>query len=52
LPGAARERLGGLGLNIVERDLLAEDGLIRHDPERLARAVLEMAEQFRAASQR
>ena len=44
------DRLGGLGLNIVERDLLAEDVLIRHDPERLAHAVLEMAEQFRAVS--
>ena len=39
-----RERLCALGLNIVERDLLAEDGVIRHDPDRLAAAVLEMAE--------
>lgn len=38
-----RERLRGLGLNIVERQLLAEDGKIRHDPDRLARAVLEVA---------
>jgi len=37
------ERLGALGLNIVERDLLAEDGVIRHDSDRLARAVLEIA---------
>jgi uncharacterized cofD-like protein len=42
-----RERLRGLGLNIVERDLLAEDGVIRHDPDRLAGAVLEMAEVHR-----
>jgi uncharacterized cofD-like protein len=38
-----RERLRGLGLNLVERELLSEDGMIRHDPDRLARAVLDMA---------
>jgi uncharacterized cofD-like protein len=37
-----RNRLHSLGLNIVERDLLAEDGVVRHDPDRLARAVFEM----------
>jgi uncharacterized cofD-like protein len=37
------ERLRGYSLNIVERDLLAEDGVIRHDPDRLSGAVLEMA---------
>jgi uncharacterized cofD-like protein len=37
-----REPLSGMGLRIMERDLLAEDGVIRHDPDRLARAVLEM----------
>ena len=31
-------------LNVVERDLLAEDGVIRHDPDLLARAVVEIAE--------
>ena len=36
------ERLRAMGLNIVECDLLAEDGVIRHDPDRLARAVFEM----------
>ena len=36
-------RLQGIGLNVVERDLLAEDGVIRHDPDRLASAVFEMA---------
>jgi uncharacterized cofD-like protein len=39
----SRDRLTNLGLRIMERDLLGEDGVIRHDPERLARAVLEMA---------
>jgi uncharacterized cofD-like protein len=39
----SRERLTSLGLRIMERDLLADDTLIRHDPDRLARAVLEMA---------
>jgi uncharacterized cofD-like protein len=37
------DRLRSLQLNIVERDLLAEDGVVRHDPDRLARAVFEMA---------
>ena len=38
-----RDRLRAMGLNFVERDLLAEDGKVRHDPDRLARAVFEMA---------
>ena len=38
-----RDRLTSAGLRIMERDLLAEDVVIRHDPDRLARAVLEMA---------
>jgi uncharacterized cofD-like protein len=37
------ERLRGFGINIVERQLLAEDRQIRHDPDLLARAVLEIA---------
>jgi len=36
-------RLREMGLNIMERDLLAEDGMIRHDPDRLASAVWEPA---------
>jgi uncharacterized cofD-like protein len=35
-----RERLRSLKLTLVERDLLAQDGVIRHDPGRLAQAVL------------
>jgi uncharacterized cofD-like protein len=38
-----RERLRSLNLKLVERDLLAQDGVIRHDPDRLALAVLDMA---------
>src|SRR5437867_101982 len=38
-----RDRLGAFKLNLVERDLLAEEGVIRHDPDRLAQAVLHMA---------
>jgi uncharacterized cofD-like protein len=38
-----RDRLRSLGLNLVERELLTEDGMIRHDPDRLACAVLDMA---------
>ena len=37
------DRLHALGLNTLERDLLAEDGVIRHDPDRLAHAVFEIA---------
>jgi uncharacterized cofD-like protein len=37
-----RDRLHALQLNIVERDLLAEDGVVRHDPDRLARTVFEL----------
>jgi uncharacterized cofD-like protein len=36
------DQLHALRLNVVERDLLAEDGVVRHDPDRLARAVFEM----------
>jgi uncharacterized cofD-like protein len=35
-------RLQSMGLQVVEHDLLAEDGVIRHDPDRLAKAVFEM----------
>jgi uncharacterized cofD-like protein len=38
-----KDGLRALQLNIMERDLLAEDGVVRHDPDRLARAVFEMA---------
>jgi uncharacterized cofD-like protein len=38
-----RDRLRLLNLRLVERDLLSEDGMIRHDPDRLARAVFLMA---------
>jgi 2-phospho-L-lactate transferase/gluconeogenesis factor (CofD/UPF0052 family) len=37
------DRLRLLGVRIVERDVLAEDGVIRHDPDRLARSVFEIA---------
>jgi uncharacterized cofD-like protein len=42
-------RLRAMGLNIVERDLLAEDGVIRHDPDRLAGAVFDIAKPLRVA---
>src|SRR5690349_646377 len=35
-----RDRLRSLNLKLVERDLLAQDGVIRHDPDRLAEAVM------------
>jgi uncharacterized cofD-like protein len=38
------DRLRAMGLNMVERDLLAEDGVIRHDPDRLASAVFDFGE--------
>jgi uncharacterized cofD-like protein len=37
------DRLRAMGLNVVKCDLLAEDGVIRHDPDRLARVIFEMA---------
>jgi uncharacterized cofD-like protein len=39
-----REALEAMGVRVIESDLLAEGDLIRHDPEKLARAVLELAE--------
>jgi uncharacterized cofD-like protein len=39
-------KLRALGLSVVEEDLLAEDGVIRHDPDRLARAVIQMRSRF------
>jgi len=37
-----RDRLAAMGLEWVERDMLSEDDVIRHDPDRLAKAVYEM----------
>jgi uncharacterized cofD-like protein len=37
-------RIAALGVTLVERDLLSEDETIRHDPDRLARAVVELWE--------
>lgn len=36
------DRLAAMGLDWVERDMLSEDDVIRHDPNRLAKAVYEM----------
>lgn len=38
------DRLHKMGLETVERDLLAQDRAIRHDPDRLACAVFEIAD--------
>ena len=38
-----RGRLLDLDVRIVERDLLAEDGAIRHDSDKLAEAVWELS---------
>ena len=46
---ADHARLHAMGLNMVERDLLAEDGVIRHDPDRLAGAVFDIAKPLRVA---
>jgi uncharacterized cofD-like protein len=43
-----RDNLATMGIRIMERDLLAEDRVIRHDPDRLARAILEMTGLARA----
>jgi len=42
-------RLRTMGLNIMERDLLAEDENIRHDPDRLASAVFAIARPIQIA---
>jgi len=34
------ERVRAMGVRVIERDLLTEDGAIRHDPDALAEAVL------------
>ena len=47
---ADRAKLLAMGLNVVEEDLLAEDGVVRHDPDRLAHVVFDM--RSRAARER
>jgi len=41
------EALRGLGCRVVRRDLLAAGPMIRHDAQKLARAVLELAQEVR-----
>jgi uncharacterized cofD-like protein len=45
-----REVLEGMGIQVVEADLLAEGDLIRHDSTKLGRAVLDLAARERAAA--
>ena len=45
-----REILEGMGIQVVEADLLAEGDLIRHDSAKLGRAVLDLAARERAAA--
>jgi len=40
-----REAMAAMGLQVVESDLLADGELIRHDSGKLARAVLDLAEE-------
>jgi uncharacterized cofD-like protein len=42
-----RDTLESMGLEVCEADLLAEGDLIRHDPDKLTRAVLDLAEKTR-----
>jgi hypothetical protein len=37
-----KSRLVSMGLECLEHDLLAEDHVIRHDPDKLARALYAM----------
>lgn len=39
-----RAQVAALGVTLLERDLLSADETIRHDPDRLARAILELWE--------
>ncbi len=41
-----REALAGHRVEVVAADLLAEETLIRHDPQKLSRAVLDLARHF------
>lgn len=43
-----RAALEGMGVEVVEADLLADQGLLRHDPDKLAWAVLELVEELRS----
>lgn len=36
-----RERIAAAGIRIIEDDIVSRGGLIRHDPDRLARALIE-----------
>jgi uncharacterized cofD-like protein len=45
-----REVLEGMGIQVVEADLLAEGDLIRHDSAKLGRAALDLAARERAAA--
>jgi uncharacterized cofD-like protein len=45
-----REVLEGMDLEVCEADLLAAGDLIRHDPDKLAQAVLDLAEKKRKES--
>jgi uncharacterized cofD-like protein len=40
------ELLQAMGHRVIERDLIAEDTMIRHDPTRLARALMDIAEEI------
>jgi uncharacterized cofD-like protein len=42
-----RETIEEMGLRVIEADLLAEGDLIRHDSAKLARAVLDLAEELK-----
>jgi 2-phospho-L-lactate transferase/gluconeogenesis factor (CofD/UPF0052 family) len=42
LVAVEREELAACGLEVLERDLLAAGELIRHDPEKLSRAIVEL----------
>ena len=37
------DRLLGMGVQVLARDVVSREGLVRHDPERLAAAILEEA---------
>ncbi len=37
------ERCAALGVQVLTRDVVAREGLVRHDPERLAAAIIELA---------
>lgn len=49
---ADMDNLRGLGVNIVEANLISETNLVRHDPVKLSRTIMRMVYELKASSER